>query len=331
MSDFSLLVVIVNYKRADLTIDCLDSLVPQARALGGGCRVVVCDNASGNDDAAELDREIVARGYGDVVTLVASETNLGFAGGNNLAIRAMADHGQPEFVLLLNNDTIVRDRAIEALLAFMASHPDCGIAGSRLEDPDPPEPQLSAFRFPNVASEFERGLRLGLVSRLLGSWRVAPPHRDHSHRTGWVAGASMLIRGEVLERVGLLDSDYFMYYEETDFCLAAARAGYSCWYVPESRVVHLVGQASGVTKKAEGPGRGRRRPAYWFESRRRYFIKNHGRLYATVADAAFLVAYGLFRLRAAVTRRPMDDPEHFFSDFFSHSVFVKGYDLDPAR
>ena len=133
-----------------------------------------------------------------------------------------------------------------ALVEFMNDHPKVGIAGSRLENPNG-TPQCSAFRFHSVLSELEGGLRLGIVSRLLRNRVVAPPVSDEQHETDWVAGASMIVRHGVFADIGLMDEGYFLYFEEVDFCLRAHRAGWHCWYVPASRVVHLVGQSSGVT------------------------------------------------------------------------------------
>jgi GT2 family glycosyltransferase len=104
----------------------------------------------------------------------------------------------------------------------MKAHPEVGIAGSRLEDLDG-TPQHSAFRFPSVLSELDGGLRLGVVSKLLSKWLVAPPISEVACPTEWVAGASMIVRREVFESVGLMDEKYFLYYEEMDFCLAAHR------------------------------------------------------------------------------------------------------------
>ena len=86
----------------------------------------------------------------------------------------------------------------------------------------------------------------------------------------------------MFDAVGLFDEEYFLYFEELDFCLQAHRAGFRCWYVPESRIVHFVGQASGVTGERAAA---RRRPGYWFDSRRRLFVKDHRR------QAALLVIF----------------------------------------
>jgi GT2 family glycosyltransferase len=316
----STLIVIVNYRTADLTVDCLRSLADEVPSLDS-TRVVVTDNLSADDSVEHIQNAIKENHWDHWATLMPLDNNGGFAYGNNQAIRpALSSDQPPDFVLLLNPDTVIRQGAITQLIDFMHANPKAGIAGSRLEDPDA-TPQRSAFRFPTLLSELDGGLRLGPVSRLLKSTCIAPPVRDESHATDWVAGASMIVRREVFDDVGLMDEDYFMYFEEVDFCLRANRAGWPCWYAPQSRVVHLVGQASGVTDTKSAP---KRRPAYWFESRRRYFIKNHGLIYALVTDIAWALCFATYRLRRALQRKPDTDPPKLLYDFIRHSVLLKG-------
>ncbi len=316
----SLLIVIVNYRTPTLTIDCLRSLVDEVASLPE-TQVVVVDNASGDNSVAQIEDAITTEGWSDWVSMIASEHNGGFAFGNNLAIRpALESSNPPPYFLLLNPDTFVRPQAIQTLIKFMDQNPVVGIAGSRLEEPDG-TPQRSAFRFHTIPSELNSGLRLGIVSRWLANWIVAPEVSEASCQTDWVAGASMIIRREVLEQVGLLDEEYFMYFEEVDFCLRANRNGWSCWYVPESRVVHLVGQSSGVTNTKILP---KRRPQYWFDSRRRYFLKNFGWFYAALADFFFLFGFILWRIRRVIQSKPDNDPPYFLTDFWKNIVFFPG-------
>lgn len=320
-----LLVVIVNYKTPGLTIDCLRSLESEVRSLPG-TRVVVTDNASGDGSVEKIGAAIETEGWGDWASLMPLERNGGFAYGNNAAIRpVLQSTNPPPYFLLLNPDTIVRPGALQALVEFMDKHPEVGIAGSRLEDPDG-TPQHSAFRFHTIQSELDYGLRIGLVSKVLTKWLVAPPISDQTCQTDWVAGASMIVRREVFEAVGLMDEAYFMYYEEMDFCLQARRAGWSCWYVPQSRIVHLVGQSSGVTD-TKRPAK--RLPQYWFDSRRRYFLKNHGWLYAALADHSWASGFALWRLRRAIQGKPDTDPPKILNDFIRNSVLLKGAVLVP--
>jgi hypothetical protein len=308
-----LLIVIINYRTGDLTIDCLRSLRDQVRNLPG-VRVVVSDNASGDGSLEQIETAIRTEGWSDWVSTMPLPRNGGFAYGNNEPIRAaMRSSDPPEYLFILNPDTIVRPGAIATMLDFMDRHPAVGIAGTRLEDPDG-RPQSSAFRFPSIFGEIDLALRLGWMSRILRRHVVAPPPRDTPHQCDWVAAASMMIRRQMIEQVGLMDEKFFMYFEETDFCRRARKKGWSCWHVPSARIVHFVGKSSGVTDPTQTH---RRRPRYWFESRHHYFVKNHGELYAALTDAAFAICFLLWRLRRKIQNKPDHDPPRFLRDLLS--------------
>src|SRR4051794_1054331 len=128
-----LLVIILNYRVTDLTIDCLRSLIPEI-PRGAGMKVAVCENGTGCDAEKRLRDAIVQNGWERWVELTAISPNRGFTGGNNFIIRkALASDDPPEYFLLLNADTLVLPGAFASLVAFMDNHPDVGIAGSRLE------------------------------------------------------------------------------------------------------------------------------------------------------------------------------------------------------
>ena len=324
---YSLLVVIVNYRTPRLTIDCLPSLVSEIRSLPN-TRVAIADNDSGDNSVSEIAAAIAAEGWSEWASFVPLDSNGGFAFGNNALIRPVLEStNPPPYFLLLNPDTVVRPGALKALVDFMDAHPEAGIAGSRLENPDG-TPQESAFRFHNIFTELDFGWRLGPVSKLLKNKVAAPPISQEICQTDWVAGASMIVRREVFEKVGLIDEAYFMYCEEMDFCLQANKAGWSCWYVPESRVVHLVGQSSGVT---DTKAVRKRMPQYWFDSRRRYFIKNYGFLYAALTDVCWASGFAAWRVRRAVQGKPDNDPPNYLQDFLLNSVFFKGGSIEESK
>ena len=311
-----LLIVIVNYRTASLTVDCLRSLAPEVPSLAPGTRVVVTDNASGDGSVERLAALVRDNGWSEWAELMPLPRNGGFAYANNQAIRpALAAPDPPDYVLLLNPDTLVRPGALRALLDFMEASPRVGIAGSRLEHPDG-KAQRSAFRFPGALSELEEGLRLSFVSKVLRPFVVAPPPPGRACRVDWVAGASMIIRRAVFEAVGLMDENYFMYYEEVDFCRRAARAGWPCWYVPASRIVHLVGQSSGVTDEKKPK---KRQPAYWFASRRRYFRTHTGVVRTLLADTFFVLGHALYRATVLARRKPANDPAGLLGDFVRYN------------
>ena len=312
-------VIILNYRTPELTVACLHSLVAESESFPE-FHVVVVDNDS-QDSSVETISAAIAEQDWDWVSFMPLAQNGGYASGNNAAIRpALALEHPPQYFHILNPDTVVQPDAIRTLVDFMEQHPEAGIAGSRLQDPDG-TPQCSAFRFPNLLGEIESGLRLGPVSKLLAGWRVVQPVPAANAQTDWVAGASMIVRRQVFETAGLMDDAYFLYYEEVDFCLAAARAGWSCWYVPASRVVHYVGKSTGVsdTKQAR-----KRLPAYWFDSRRRYFVKNYGQPYAVLSEVSLAASYAVWRMRRALQRKPDLDPPHFLVDLLRNSTLVKG-------
>ena len=135
----------------------------------------------------------------------------------------------------------------------------------------------------------------------------------------------MIIRQEVFQAIGLLDEGYYTYFDDIDFCFNARRHGWLTWYVPASRVVHLVGQSTGVTTRPK------RLPPYLFEARRRYFLKNHGASYAALADACMIFGLCLFRLRVLVTSKQDTTAPHLLKDSIRHSVFSKGFRLAEVR
>ena len=311
-----LLVVIVNYKTAGLTVDCLRSLAPELPAVAGGVRVVVTDNASG-DGSVEAIQKAIDENNWTWATLMPLPRNGGFAYGNNRGIEpALQGDDKPQYVYLLNPDTIVQPGAAKALVDFLDQHADAGIAGGRAINPDGTV-RNSAFRFHTVLSELEGSIRLGVVTKLLRRYVVAEPPPDKPARVDWVSGASMMIRREVFEAIGLLDERYFMYFEETDFCLRAARAGFATWYVPQSRIIHLVGQSSGVTGTQRAL---RRRPKYWFESRHLYFRRNYGALKTLAADLLWTGGFAVNNVLQKLRRRPRTDPPWLWCDFVRYNV-----------
>ncbi len=322
-----LLIVVVNYRATELAIDCLQSLSDQIGTVPG-TRVAVCENGTGADAARRLADVIEKEGWSHWASLTAIYPNRGFTGGNNAVLRSALDSPvPPQYVLLLNADTIVRPNAIRALVDFMDDRRDVGIAGSRLEGIEG-TPRSTSFQFQNVLSEFDRGLRLGIVSRRLSRWLVTQPLPETPCRTDWISGASMMIRRQVFQDIGLLDDGYFTYFDDIDFCFTARRAGWPTWFVPASHVVHLCGQSTGV---AAPQTIHKRLPQYWFEARRRYFLKNHGPIYAAMVDAAFIVGFSIWRLRCLIQRKPDNDPQHLLWDSIRESVFVRGFKVRRVR
>lgn len=302
-----LAVVIVHYKTPALLHDCIQTLLPEIDATRD--EIIIIDAASGEEHLAPI-RDL--RNHPGV-TLIESDKNLGFAGGNNIGLRHLLHTGGADYYMLLNPDTLARPGAFATLLAYIETHPEAALVGPRLEYPDA-TPQVSAFGDQRPLSELIRGASIGPITKLFQRWEVYGQIRNEPHAADWLSGACVLMRSEVLEKVGLLDDGYFMYYEEVDYFRRARRAGFHAWHVPAARVVHLVGQASGITKDLSA----KRLPAYWFESRHRYFRKHFGYTGMALADAAYIAGCALNRIRRVCTG-------------VSHSAAAKGEIADFLR
>jgi len=315
----NVIVCIVNYRTPDLVIACLRSLEPERTAVPG-MRVAVADGGSGDDSPQRIAAAIDENGWGDWCAFAALEENKGFAYANNALIRpTLAEADPPDYFYLLNPDTTIHPGAVRELAAFMEAHPEVGVAGSRIHNDDGTL-FASAFRFPTISSELMFGMKLGLLNRLLHRRVLMMPPADAPHEAEWVSGAAMMVRREVFEQVGLMDDGYFLYFEETDFIRRAVRAGWKTWFVPASAIVHYLGQSTG----AAGEQRMLKpMPRYWFESRRRYFVRNHGRLYAFAADCAYLAGHAVHAVRRRILPKESTVPPHFLRDFCRYNFLEK--------
>jgi GT2 family glycosyltransferase len=193
-----------------MVVDCLQSMMEEVGAISG-CSVVVVDNDSGDGSADLIARAVEDHGWNEWVSLVCATENLGFARGNNEAIRAATAGGPlPDYVLFLNPDTRIRPGAFRVLIDFLETHPKVGIAGGRSEDPDG-TPQLCCFRFPGLVSEVSLYLGLGIFDRLVEKKLTRMGIPEEPTEVGWVAGALMMVRREVFQDIGLMDEGYFLY------------------------------------------------------------------------------------------------------------------------
>jgi N-acetylglucosaminyl-diphospho-decaprenol L-rhamnosyltransferase len=230
-------IVIPSHSTAQLLCQCLDSL----RAQEGGLtrEIYVVDNAS-TDDSVER----VRKGYPEV-HLLASEYNGGFAYAVNLALRRILaerqDQAHPYYVLLLNTDTELPPTALARMVDFMEEHPQAGAAGPRLVMGDGrldracrrsfPSPRVAFYRLSGLDRVFPR-------SRRFGQYNLTYLDERQTTEVDSVCGAFMLVRGQVVETVGLLDEAYFMYGEDLDWAYRIKEQGWKIYYHPQVEVRH---------------------------------------------------------------------------------------------
>ncbi len=306
-------VVIVNYRTPDLVVDCLHSIAPEPGKTSD-IRVALVDNASGDGSAEKLRETILKNGWTPWVQLLPQTRNGGFAFGNNAGIReALRQSPDLDYILLLNPDTIARPGAIQSLSDFLDAHLEAGVAGSLLENTNG-SVEPSAHIAPSALGELESGARLALLSRLLLRYRVTPPPQEAAHACDWVSGASLMLRRGVIDAIGEMDEEFFLYFEEVDYCSRARNAGWQVWFEPASRVVHLEGASTGIGQTV------RRRPSYWFDSRRRYFVKHSGIAGLLLADVCWLIGRASLAMRRTLRLGrggEKQDPPWFTLDLLS--------------
>lgn len=258
-----LAVIILSYNTRELLRQCLRSVFA-ASALHAdqlAIDVIVVDNAS-PDGSSELVAAEFPQAY-----LFASQVNLGYTGGNNLALNRLGFPvdapalplascplplaPSPDFVLLLNADTEVTGDALWIMATFLQNHPTVGACGAHLQYGNGAF-QHGAFRFPSlfqVALDFFPLTGLPGAHRLHNSWwngRYAAQlwQGQTPFPVDFVLGAALMVRGAAIQQVGGLDDGFFMYCEEMDWCLRLAEAGWPTYAVPTARVIHYEGQSS---------------------------------------------------------------------------------------
>jgi GT2 family glycosyltransferase len=244
-----LAIIIVNWNVRELLAACLNTVQADLAGSGLSGQIWVVDNAS-TDGSAEL----VRRQFPEV-RLIASDQNLGFAAGNNAALRAIGFPAGlpaqlPEAVLLLNPDTEIHPGALKTLLQFLQNTPQAGVAGARLVYGNGSF-QHSGFDFPGLWQLAIELLPLPgrlVESRLNGRYPPARYEQGRPFQVGHPLGAAMCVRAQAIRQVGLLDEGYHMYVEEIDWVWRITSAGWAAYCVPTALVTHLGGQSTAQTR-----------------------------------------------------------------------------------
>lgn len=306
----TVLTVVLNFRTPDMTLRAVEAALHEMEGMAGA--VTVVDNDSGDGSYEMLVAAVQEKGW-DRVRVFQSGRNGGYGAGNNHGIRhGLPDGSAPDYVYILNSDAFPEPGAIRTLVDHLQAHPEAGFAGSRIHGDDGAYHQ-TAFRFPTVFSEFESAARTGPISWLLGRFVVPLPEPKTVQEVDWMAGASLLVRRRMLDEVGLFDERYFLYFEETDLCLRARRAGWKAAYLPQSRVMHIGSVSTGMKTW-------KRKPPYWFDSRLWYFTKNHGVVYAALATLAYGAGAMVSGLRRVLGNRRESPDDGFLKDLFSHAL-----------
>ena len=230
MSSPGLCIIVLNWNGLADTQECLRSL---QKVTYPNREVILVDNASTGDDVSQLDKE-----FGESIRIIRNEKNYGFAGGNNAGIRYALDRSSPDYVFLLNNDTVVDPDFLDELVKAGEANPDAGILG----------PKVYYYDFDG---------RKDVIWAAGGKIRWWHPWFYHTTGQGhddlpkyqklrdvpWISGAAIMIKRQVLEQISLLNAEYFLGGEDVEYCLKARARGFRCLYVPTARIWHKVGRS----------------------------------------------------------------------------------------
>ncbi len=234
MSITDVSIIVVNWNTQDILRNCLKSIYEQGGEVA--LEVIVVDNAS-TDGSADMVRKDFPQ-----VILIENSENRGFAAANNQGIaKAMG-----RYILLLNSDTVILDKAIEKTISFADAHPESAVVGCRVLNPDRTL-QPTCFMFPSILNMLLLTTYLYKLfpkSRFFGRERMTWWSRNDIREVDVVTGCFMLVRCEAIEQVGLLDERFFIYGEETDWCCRFKNAGWKVMFTPYTNIIHLGGQST---------------------------------------------------------------------------------------
>jgi GT2 family glycosyltransferase len=231
-------IVIVSWNVREDLRECLQSMLREegSRLESGEIEIIVVDNAS-TDGTAEMVNLEFPR-----VKLLVNSQNLGYTKANNIGI----NHSRGKYVLMLNPDTIVHQGALQALIDCAESHPKAGIIGAKLLNPDG-SVQRSARSFPDIGAGLFRNTFLGRLfpnNPFVRRYLLTDFGYDEVREVDWVSGAAMLVRRDLIERIGGLDERFWAYCEDVDLCWRAWQAGYKVLFCPNAVITHKVGRSS---------------------------------------------------------------------------------------
>jgi len=214
-------IIILNWNGLEDTIECLESL---KKITYSNYEVIVVDNGSKRNDAQVLQEK-----FGDYIHLIRNDKNYGYTGGNNIAIRYVLKNYSPDYFLILNNDTVVAPDFLGQMIKVAENDASIGIAG----------PKVYYYGSSNRIQS--AGARINMKTSqnsLIGIEQVDTGQYDLQQQVDYVSGCCLLIKKELIQKVGLFDESYFCYWDETDYCFRVRQAGYKIVYAPHAKIWH---------------------------------------------------------------------------------------------
>ncbi|MEI7824713.1 MAG: glycosyltransferase family 2 protein [Chlorobiaceae bacterium] len=274
-------VIIVSYNTKDILRNCLQALF--THSTGIDLEVFVVDNNSTDDSALMVQSEFPS------VRLTANTQNVGFAAANNQAF----EHATGRYIILLNPDAYIRPSSIQHCIEFMDRTPQCGLCGGKIISPEG-HIEPSARRFPNAL------YKLLTLSGISGKFPTSPILNHHEFggfahdrpiEVDWVPGTYTIVRKEMLDAIGFFDNRFYLYYEETDLCLRAKKAGWKVYFTPDAEVIHIGGASSKTRKDKTIDVRAAQVLSFRMRGECLYYRKNKGLISMLLATGVELLWY----------------------------------------
>lgn len=277
-------ILIVNYNTRELTLDALRSVYRSQTKYT--FEVILIDNHS-TDGSVEAIKEEFPQ-----VKIIENQENVGFAKANNQGIRRAAGR----YILLLNSDTIIQPDTLEIMLRFMDQHPNIGASGCKVVLPDGSLDKACRRGFPTPSASFYYAFGLAKLFPHVpkfNQYQLSYLDPDDDYPVDCLVGAFMLVRREVIDHVGMLDEDFFMYGEDVDWCYRIKKAGWEIYYYPKTSIIHY---------KGAGKKRKSRKVVYEFHRAMILFHRKHyQKSYSWLVNGLVYAGVGLKFLLAFVS------------------------------
>ena len=261
---YDISVVFVNYKTVPLILNCLESVYAKTREIS--YEIIVVDNNSGDD----FQQTIQAK-YPEVKCLPLSE-NIGFGRANNEGLKIASGRN----ILFLNPDTLLLNNAVKILSDYLDAHPEVGVCGGNLYDEEMKPTHSYRMCLPGIYWELN-DLFHGLLDKARWGKNAQFNHTGKPRNVGYITGADMIVRREILDKVGSFSPEFFMYYEETELTYRIKKAGYKVVSIPEAEIQHLEGKSFEKSKS-------RIRIELLERGRKQYYALCHSVLYNMMAN-----------------------------------------------
>ncbi|MFQ5821301.1 MAG: glycosyltransferase family 2 protein [Candidatus Heimdallarchaeota archaeon] len=270
-------IIILNWNGLRDTMECLESL---KKVYYPNYDVIVVDNGSEGNDV-----EVLKQKYGDYVHIIENHRNYGFAEGNNKGIRYALSNLEPEYVLLLNSDTTVDHNFLTELIKVAERDSKVAIVGSKIYYYN----EQNKINSAGAVIDLWKGR-----SNKIGVDEIDVGQFDKIREVDYVGGSCFLIRRTAIENIGMLDPEYFAYWEETDYCVRAHRVGYKIIYVPQAIIWHKEAASTGKTSKLQ---------VYYLTRNRLLFMKKNAKLLHKITFIPFLIKDILFLLASVLFKK----------------------------